>query len=340
MATICRTYNLRSVYTMKENDIRPHHIFKKYLELCRKDAEDFFSQAETIACTCPACGNHGSYAFVKDNFSYSDCPNCHTLFANPRPLDTYFSNYYKDAPSTRFWAEEFYKETESARREKIWKPKAKLVFDILEKYGYRNSSIVDIGGGYGIFSEEISKLTSAKVLVIEPSNSLAAVCKEKGLTVHNCFLADIAPEMLPEGKICFVSFELFEHLQDPNEFTRQVVELMKPGDLFIFTTLSGTGADIQALWEDSKSVSPPHHLNFFNPQSVQILLDNCGLETLSVTTPGKLDVDIMLNNLDCVKDRFWRTFLQSATPEQRDSMQQWLADNNFSSHMLVVSRRK
>ena len=36
------------------------------------------------------------------------------------------------------------------------------------------------------------------------------------------------------------------------------------GDSFIFTTLSGMGADIQTLWEDSKAVSPPMHLNFIN----------------------------------------------------------------------------
>ena len=43
---------------------------------------------------------------------------------------------------------------------------------------------------------------------------------------------------------------------------------MSAGDLFIFITLSSTGVDIQGLWENSKSVSPPHHLNFFNPYSI------------------------------------------------------------------------
>jgi len=60
-------------------------------------------------------------------------------------------------------------------------------------------------------------------------------------------------------------------------------------------------------------VSPRIHLNFFNPRSVAILLGRVGLQTLQVTTPGKLDVDILVNNRAQIKDRFWRTFVASAT---------------------------
>ncbi len=324
---------------MKENDIRPQDIFEEYLRLCKQDAATFFGDAAVTTIACPACGADGVHTFSKDNFSYAECPACKTLFANPRPLNDFFSRYYKDAPSTRFWAEQFYKATAEARREKIWKPKARIVADILAQYGCSDAAIVDIGGGYGIFAEEIANLTTAPVVVIEPSLSLSAVCRSKGLTVQNCFLAETDKSQLPEGRKCYVSFELFEHLQEPNEFVGQVFDLMDTGDLFIFTTLSGTGVDIQTLWEHSKSVSPPHHLNFFNPQSIVPLLERAGFAPLAVSTPGKLDLDIMLNSIEHVQDRFWKHFLTTATEDQRNAMQQWLAENNFSSHMLVIARK-
>ena len=132
--------------------------------------------------------------------------------------------------------------------------------------------------------------------MIEPNPHFASVCREKSLQVIDKFLEDIEKEDLPSGSKAFVSFELFEHLHSPGGFLNQLEKIMIPGDLFLFTTLSGTGVDIQVLWEESKSVVPPHHLNFLNPQSIEILLDRVGLEVVEVTTPGKLDMDILNNN--------------------------------------------
>jgi len=114
---------------------------------------------------------------------------------------------------------------------------------------------------------------------------------------------------------------------------------MNPGDLFLFTTLSGTGVDIQVLWEHSKSVLPPHHLNFLNPNSVPLLLERCGFETLEITTPGKLDIDIMMNSREHVKDRFWQTFLDTASESDIDQWQQIVTDTGWSSHMMTVCRK-
>ena len=72
-------------------------------------------------------------------------------------------------------------------------------------------------------------------------------------------------------------------------------EIMNNGDMLIFTTLSGMGLDIQLLKENSKSVSPPHHLNFLNPKSVSNMLTEVGFSVLEITTPGKLDIDIVRN---------------------------------------------
>ena len=101
---------------------------------------------------------------------------------------------------------------------------------------------------------------------------MAAACRDRSLNVVEKFIEDVVPDDMPTGPKVFVSFELFEHLHDPSIFLGQLMKLMQSGDLFIFTTLSGTGVDIQALWQDSKSVMPPHHLNFLNPISVDVLL--------------------------------------------------------------------
>lgn len=325
---------------MKEEDIRPKAMFDEYLALAAKDAEAFFGSGDRVHIDCPACGAAGVAAFVKSGFAYDECPECLTLYVNPRPRPEAFSTYYREAPSTRFWATTFYRETAEARREKLWKPKAQRILETMQAHlpDPDQATVIDIGGGYGIFAEEIARLTKRAPIVIEPGPALAQVCRDKGLHVIEAFLEDVSPDDLPPGPRVFVSFELFEHLQNPADFVTSLQRKMEPGDLFIFTTLSGVGADIQALWEASKSVSPPHHLNFFNPKSATLFLEALGLDVLAATTPGQLDVDIMCNSADQLKDRFWRTMATYLSDEDRARMQRNLAELGLSSHMMIVAQ--
>lgn len=325
---------------MKEEEIRPQAIFDEYLRLAAEDTVTYFAHADRVSGSCPACGVEGERAFTKSGFVYEVCSQCQTLYVNPRPVADAFTKYYIESPSSKYWASTFYRETAESRREKLWKPKARAVAAILENHMPMGApTVIDIGGGYGLFAEEIRSLVSNSPVVIEPAPHLAEVCRDKGLQVVEKFLEDLLPSDLPIAPKVFVSFELFEHLHDPALFVSHLHRLMTSGDLFVFTTLSGTGVDIQALWEDSKSVMPPHHLNFFNPYSVRILLEATGLEVLEVTTPGKLDMDILENNRPFIKDHFWRTFFAIASEEEKRQWQKWIASSGWSSHMMVVSRK-
>jgi hypothetical protein len=114
---------------------------------------------------------------------------------------------------------------------------------------------------------------------------------------------------------------------------------MDSGDSFIFTTLSGMGVDIQALWQYSKSISPPMHLNFLNPKSIELLLNNIGFKVLETSTPGKLDLDIMNNNIDKIKDKFWKNFLGYSSTQEKNNMQKIISKNKLSSHMMIVCKK-
>jgi len=324
---------------MKEEEIRPEEIFTEYLRLAERDAEKYFYKDDRSPIDCPACGNEGVYSFTKATFEYRLCRQCLTLFVSPRPAEVCFQRYYQESESARYWASTFYKHTAEARRAKLWRPKAQMIKELIARFGARSSSVIDIGGGYGIFAEEFQRISPTEVAVIEPGPELANVCRAKGLVVLESFLEQVENSDLPSGQKVFVSFELFEHVPDLGNFMKSLYGLMSSGDLFIFTTLSGTGVDIQALWEDSRSVSPPHHLNFLNPKSVELLLERTGLEVLRVETPGKLDIDILCNNREYIKDRFWQTFIHQADEDEKHAMQTFVAEQGLSSHMLVVCRK-
>ena len=114
---------------------------------------------------------------------------------------------------------------------------------------------------------------------------------------------------------------------------------MRKNNYFIFTTLSGTGIDIENLNINSKSIFPPHHINFLNPISIEILLKKIKFKNITVITPGKLDIDIMKNNIKFIKNEFWKTFLENSNKSELNKMQNFISNNKLSSHMMVLCQK-
>jgi 2-polyprenyl-3-methyl-5-hydroxy-6-metoxy-1,4-benzoquinol methylase/ribosomal protein S27E len=331
---------------LKEEEIRPENLFNQYLSLAEKDVQTYFKDTTFLYVPCPACRSRKTrFLFRKMGFDYEECKECETLFNNPRPKSEAFIRYYSEAPSVRFWATHFYRETEEARRLRLIRPKAALVKTILERYGKKkagkDAAVADIGAGYGVFCEELQKILSKEisVIAIEPAHDLNEICKRKGLVTVPKFFEDVTPEDL-SGKsiIAATSFELLEHLQDPRNFIQRCADVLGPEALLIVTSLNWKGFDLQVLRERSKSIHPPHHINFFTPASLGMLLKSCGFTLCEITTPGKLDVDIAGKQLSDIQDPFIKNIV-SADESVRQSFQQFLQDTRMSSHMMVVAQR-
>lgn len=326
---------------MKEQDIRSREVLNKYLQLVERDALTIFKDKQRFAkFDCPACfGANYSSEFTKSGFTYAQCRDCDTLFVTPRPTYENLMQFYTDSPSTKFWVNEFFMPMVGARREKIFKPRAEF---ITSKFpALINLKIADVGAGFGIFLEELRKIwPDADITAIEPSIDMAAICREKNINVMCSMVEDV--DSTKNKFDLLTAFELFEHLHQPITFLNKANELLNEGGYLFFTTLNSLGFDIQLLWENSKSVFPPHHLNFFNPHSITVLLKKCGFKVVDISTPGQLDWDIVEGghvNEDLNPGRFFCTVAKYGTKESKSDLQEWLKRYNFSSHMRVVAKK-
>lgn len=321
---------------MKEEDIRPQTIFDTFLELAKEDTLTYFGDCLRSVVSCVACGGQGCYEFEKFGFEYHRCQRCLTLFVSPRPALEAFEKYYRESSSVNYWAEVFYPKTAEARREKIWKKKAVMIENICKQKKLQTASIIEIGSGYGILGEELRKIITNNFIAIEPNSALGNSCRDKGLKVIPKFLDELVQDDLPTGPKFILSFELIEHLHNPRQFFKKLRSLMSSGDCFLFTTLSGFGVDIYSLGKHSKSVSPPHHLNFFNPKSITGLLEAVGFFDVEVTTPGELDIDLLRNGLIHLKDGFLRLLIENSDDNDLLEWQRLISDSGYSSHMQVT----
>lgn len=326
---------------MKEQDVRKRDAFARYLKLVQEDIAHYFSdpgQFNMVA--CPACGGQEHTAeFTKVGFRYVTCQGCRSLFVNPRPTAAMLKEFYLNSPSSRYWIEGFFLPVAEARRERIFKPRANYVAERLSASSVE--AVGDVGAGFGLFLEELSKLwPNSHMVAIEPSSEMAAVCRSKGLDVVQSTIEDLEGY---DGRFdLLTAFELLEHLYEPRVLLEQALRLLHPGGYFLATTLNGEGFDIQILWEQSKSVFPPHHLNFFNPRSLARLCESVGFVVEEVSTPGQLDCDIVEGAIreDGVDaGRFWSLLARKDNEAGKREFQSWLSRHGLSSHMRILARR-
>ena len=326
---------------MKEEDIRKRDVLNRYLELVGEDCEIFFRERAGYAkSACPACASESATRqFEKNGFEYAQCGQCRTLFVRNRPPYDKLVDFYTVSKSTAYWIRDFFLPMAEARRQAIFRPRADY---IAGRFGTDPGWLIgDIGAGFGLFLEEMrASWPRCRYVAIEPSPEQAGICTKAGLTAE-CSTIEALRGYDARFDL-LTAYELLEHLSDLRQFTEAVFRLLKPGGWFFMTTLNGEGFDIQVLWEKAKAVTPPHHLNFLNPESLEQMLVRAGFEVPSVETPGKLDWDIvegMIRHEEANPGRFWTLLAQQGTAEGKRGFQEWLSRNHLSSHMRVLARK-
>lgn len=325
---------------MKEEEIRKRVVFNKYLELVEKDVKKIFDFKSFTEISCPACdSNSHDYEFEKLGFTYISCKSCSTLYVSPRPSFEVLNKFYSRSLSTSFWVNEFFKPVAETRREKIFRPRSEYVSKLFsENWEW---VIGDIGAGVGLFLEELKKkLPDCYCVAIEPSTEMADICSNKKLDTKRMCLEEI--KGMEENFDLLTAFELLDHLYEPISFLEKVYSLLKPGGYMFLTTLNCRGFDILLLWEKSKIVIPPLHLNFFNMESLKYLMIKAGFEIIEILTPGKLDWDIvegMIKSEGIDLGRFWNLLSDEKDEGCKKELQEWISRNNLSSHMSILVKK-
>ena len=329
---------------LRETEIRPDHLMQGQAEALAADIHWLLQHKDDfVHVPCPACGSeNASKAFEKYSLTYVVCSDCGTMYINPRPTLAILETYYTRSKSYWYWNKYIFPASEKARREKIFRPRAERIAHICQRHGIKNGVLMEVGAGFGTFCEEVQRLgLFRRVIAVEPTPDLAETCRRKGLEVIEERIEKVHIE---RGTIDVVaSFEVIEHLFSPRGFLLSCADVLSPGGLLIITCPNVRGFDVVVLQALSSTVGV-EHLNYFHPASLSHLVEECGLETLEVLTPGKLDAElvrkkILAGELDVSSRPFLRQVLVDEWERVGNSFQQFLADNLLSSHMWLVARK-
>ena len=326
---------------IKKTDLCPSALLKlqeKAYAIDIKKLQKKIKSFEEIS--CPACNSKKSKNFFKKySFNFKLCQKCKTIFMSPRPSQKIMDEYYSNSENYKFWAKYIFPKSEKIRKNEIHKLWIERIITYIKKFKLKHKSLLEIGSGYGTFGNLV--ITSnffSKYLGIEPTPELSEVCKERKLKIINKKVEDV---FLEEKFDIVVSFEVIEHIFNPQIFVRKINSLLKKNGSVFLSCPNGKGFDIEILKEKSQSVDS-EHVNLFNPESMKILLQKNNFKVLEIFTPGRLDAEIVRDEIlkgFSIKDEFLKKVLVNEWDKLGWPFQKFLAENNLSSHMWVCAKK-
>ena len=329
---------------MKSSEINPEELMDTYKSLSIEDKKIRMKHKDDfVEVSCPACRSGDSdFAFVRSEYQFLECNKCQTVYASPRPTSAALTEYLEKSKSYEFFAESIFPASEKTRREEIFKPRVDFLLKYCSYFNTQTDVLIEIGAGFGTFCVEIkSRNVFENVIAIEPSPKLAKKCRDRGLEVIDKPFGQV--ELEEQLADVVVSFEAIEHVFNPRDFIQFCTTVLKKDGLLMLTCPNMQGFDVITLGTKSQSVAGGH-LNMFNPKSIEILLNDFGLEVVDLSTPGKLDAELVRKSIlsgefDISNQPFLKYILVDHWQTYMESFQKWLADSGLSSHMQVLARK-
>ena len=210
----------------------------------------------------------------RGQFQLARCVACRLIYLNPRPSAEELKTYY---PAWTVSAEqEALAEVtpEETRKREMWK--YHLLPANLKKGG---GSVLDIGAGAGEFLY-LMREKGWQTTGVEPSPVTSRYAREAfGLEV----LTGTLPEVVfsPESFDLITLWDVLEHLPDPLDVMKKVASLLKESGKVVFSTPNIEG--LPARWfKNAWYTNVPRHLYFFSPGTLQLLLQQSGLELTAI----------------------------------------------------------
>ena len=327
------------------NQMRPVDEHQKACELREKCGISFYQMyhKDFVETPCPACGSDKwDFTFTKYGFKHNKCSKCKTLFCSPRPTDELLVEYYANFEAPKYWSELLLK-TDISRKLLQYRPRVEKIVTLLrKKFTEREITAVDLGAGTGAFALALKDSGFfKKVIAVDFSDICVQACIKQGLEAYRGTVDDII-----ENSIGLLTMnDLIEHLSEPLLFLKKCYSVMAPKGMIVIATPNGEGFDFQIMKNKTVNITPPEHLNYFNPYSIKELMKNAGFNVIKVETPGILDIQIVMReadkrSIDLEKDnKFLQYLLYQTSADVVSSFQKFLQENLLSSHMLVLAEK-
>ena len=240
--------------------------------------------------------HHGSIVDTVAGFDVIECTACGFRHIDPIPTPEELERVYRHD----YYSTEKPLYLERYREDLAW---WNLVYS--ERYDTFEAElpagrrrILDVGSGPGFFLLQ-GKERGWDTLGIEPSRQSAEHSRGLGLAIREEFLDESLAGELGLFDVVHLSLVL-EHIPDPAAMIELARRLLAPGGLLLvvvpndynpFQEALREACDVSPWW-----VAPPHHVNYFDFDSLAVLLARCGFEVLRRDATFPIDMFLLMGD--------------------------------------------
>ena len=328
---------------LDEMEVHPPGLYQRLVDVCVASAKELLNQQENfVEMACPACASTDrELAFEKQGYTYWSCQACATLFISPRPSSSLLDWYLSHSPAAAFRSSDEYREAMGGRVKELAAHRAEWVSELCERVrpdGQR--PVVDVETRSADYLAQLQRRQVGPLVTVK---SLCSMPESLTAPPRSLTTVDDLADLRGANARLIALFDVLERETSPSSLVLAAREALGPGGLLVITARSGSGFDIQVLWEHA-TIFPLEHINLLSVEGVRKLLTRAGFEILEASTPGQLDVQmierVLQEQADADAPRFLTYFLKHRDTYAKRRLQQFLQENLLSSHLRVVARKR
>ena len=292
----------------------------------------------------------GTTLSESNGYQVIDCRACGFKHVNPIPTREdleriYPQEYY--ATENPDWIEKTVREID------YWNLVYDDRYDVLERFVPREyRRILDIGSFLGLFLKR-GKERGWADLGIEPSEQGVRFAAKQGVLAWKGFFEDFPNERLG----CFGAVNLsltLEHVIDPAAILRKTYEILCEGGAVCIEVPN----DFSPLQDAVRNTlhkpvywpAPPHHINYFDFESLPGLLERCGFSVVYKTTTFPMEFFLLMGEdylgddpvgRDCHRRRMdlELNLSKGGLTEFRREFYQFLASKNIGREVVLFAQK-
>lgn len=197
------------------------------------------------------------------------CTNCGMVFSKKIPIAEELTKIYTNYP--RF-----------TNLPPLTVKRYNELLDKMESFRLTNN-LLDLGCSNGLFLD-CAKQRGWNVFGTEYAQESIDYCANKNIKV---FKSDQLPnEFFNLSFDVVTSFEVIEHINNPNEDLTLVNKVIRQGGAFYFTTPNFNSLSRYILKEKWNVIDYPEHLSYYTPSTIHFLLNSNGFKKDYLITTG------------------------------------------------------
>jgi len=223
--------------------------------------------------------------------------------------------------------------------EKVFSYRLQWIAGLAEEYLSDSKVFLDYATKYPTFLKQVKNAgLFDKVLSIYPQ-----CYEQEDFLRAQGFIA--SNNKIKQGSVdILAAFEVVEKIFDPVKFFADAYTVCKPNGLFLIATTTSSGFEYQVLGEHSPNMIPLDRLNLLSLEALRGQIEKAGFEIIEISTPGRLDVEIVKKavekNPKIPLHPFWQYLFRHRDANASNSLQEYLQQYQLSSHVRIAAIKK